>query len=558
MIVEKHLRQQRGLSRHQLGREPFLAEVWRWRDAKAHRIRADLRRLGASADWNREYFTMDATQSEAVRTAFVRLFDAGLVYRDGQLVNWSCALESTISDIEVQTIALTGPTALAVPGYDRPVQFGELTELAYTVASDDTATPPASATTFAAALEVIVATTRPETVLGDVAVAVHPDDARYSHLRPTAADCPPTMLWHPLRPERIPLLFDAAVDPSFGTGAVKITPAHDRFDLELARRHPALPRGLAVIDERGSICAGFDGFSGLPRFAARQLVRDRLAQTGSLRAIRPHSMQLPVCSRSGDVVELLLRPQWFVRCGGAMAERARQAVATGALRLEPPQFEAEWHRWLGEEARDWCVSRQLWWGHRVPAYECTTPEVPARSIWVAAADEVEARTRAIAVLNGQPDSSRTPVAADQLAVRQDDDVLDTWFSSALLPFSTVGWPNTETVDFQRYYPHRLLVTGHDILFFWVARMVMLGQQLTGRLPFDTVLLHGIVCDAHGRKMSKSLGNVVTPGQVIDGATLAELHADTEAARLAGVLTAEEAKRSMGGMYLCLMYFRSTN
>lgn len=466
---------------------------------------------------------MDTVQSCAVREAFVRLFDEGLIYRDGQLVNWSCALESTISDIEVDTVQVQGPTPIVVPGYEKPVIFGEITELAYAVCDAD-ANPTDE--------YVNVATTRPETMLGDVAVAVHPEDVRYVHLRATGR---PPMLWHALRREPIPLVFDTAVDREFGTGAVKITPAHDRFDFELARRHE-LPTTLAVISERGTICDGFDtvaAFGGMPRFHARIHIKDRLADLGLLRATRPHTMQLPVCSRSKDIVELLLRPQWFVRCG-EMAAEARRTVESGELRIQPEQFESEWHRWLAE-SRDWCVSRQLWWGHRIPAYECRTAD-GTQTVWVAAADAAEARAKAAKSLSGHDSAS--------LCVTQDTDVLDTWFSSALLPFSAVGWPLVDDApDYARYYPHDLLVTGHDILFFWVARMVMLAKRLTGRVPFGTVLLHGIVCDAQGRKMSKSLGNVVTPGQVIGGASLAALHADTDAARDAGVLTADECERS---------------
>lgn len=517
VVVEKHLQKVTGLGRHALGRERFVAEVWKWRHEKGHRIKEDLIKMATTMNWEREYFTMDDQQSRAVREAFVRLFDDGLIYRDDSLVNWCCALESTISDIEVENVDINGPTLLAIPGYAKPVAFGHITDIAYAVCDHTD--------------RIVVSTTRPETMLGDVAIAVHPDDPRYVQYRGRN-----TQLWHPFREEPIPLVFDESVDKEFGTGAVKITPAHDRFDFDLAKRH-GLP-SIGVINEKGCIHQEFAGFGGAPRFEARETIKTHLANMGQLVGTRPHSMQLPVCSRSKDAIEHMLKPQWFVRCD-EMAGEALRAVDTGELTIEPEQFRAEYRRWLSE-SRDWCISRQLWWGHTVPAYECTAQ---GKSVWVAAGSESDAREKAVAL---HFDSSTDP---DTLDVRQDTDVLDTWFSSALLPFSAFGWPNHEdSADFARHYPQDLLETGHDILFFWVARMVMLGKYLTGQVPFRTVLLHGIVCDAHGRKMSKSLGNVIVPQQVVLGATLTELQNETKKAFEAGVLTLDQYQQSIAGEF----------
>lgn len=416
--------------------------------------------------------------------AFIRLFEQNLIYRDNTLVNWSCTLESTISDIEIENIDIDGPTKITVPGYDKPITFGQISDVAYKICDQPG--------------DIIVSTTRPETILGDIAVAVNPNDARYLQHRNSSI-----ALWHPFRNEKIPLIFDETVDPEFGTGAVKITPAHDKYDFELAKRHSL--KSISVIDECGTICSGYGKFSGLPRFEARELMKNELATLGQLKQTKSHKMQLPICSRSKDVIEYLLKPQWFVRTS-EMTLSAIGAVENGDIRIHPINFQKEWVRWLAE-SRDWCVSRQLWWGHRIPAYKCTVAD---RFIWVAAKDENEARTKAWKLLKN--------VQIDTIQIEQDADVLDTWFSSALLPFSASGWPNRNDY-LKSYYPLDLLETGHDILFFWVARMVMLGQKLTGQVPFKNVLLHGIICDAHGRKMSKSLGNVIVPDQVIFGTTL---------------------------------------
>ncbi|XP_055840606.1 valine--tRNA ligase [Episyrphus balteatus] len=508
VVVEKKILKERQLSRHDLGREEFLNEVWKWKNEKGHSIVDDLKRLGCSLDWNNEYFTMDKKQSRAVNLAFVRLFNEGLIKRKKALVNWSCSLESAISDIEVDSIEISGPTEIKVPGYDKNITFGQLYNLAYRLHGEESQ-------------EIVVSTTRPETILGDIAVAVHPDDERYSQYREKQ-----TFLWHPFRNQPIPLIFDSSVDREFGTGAVKITPAHDKNDFELAKRHSL--ESVSVISEKGQILPEFVHFSGLKRFEARSKILDSLASQELLREIRPHSMSLPLCSRSKDVIEYILRPQWFVHCQG-MANEAIQAVRDGRIQLHPKSFENDWFRWLSD-CHDWCISRQLWWGHQIPAYLAKSKD---SELWIAAESQEEAVEKAQKQLNSK-----------NISLERDPDVLDTWFSSSLLPFSIFNWPSEE---FRQSYPLDVMETGHDILFFWVARMTMLGMKLTGDVPFRNVLLNGIVCDAHGRKMSKSLGNVVTPQQVIYGTSLKSMQDDALQSHNSGVLGADELKKSFKGL-----------
>lgn len=507
VVVEKILQKQLGKTRHEIGREAFLAEVWKWKNERGSSITKDLKALGTSFDWDLEYFTMDKNLCHAVNEAFIQLFEKGLIYRDESLVNWSCSLESAISDVEVDQLEIHGKTEVAVPNYEKNVQFGIITNIAYKIVGSND--------------EVIVATTRPETLLGDVAVAVHPKDNRYTHLKNA-------QLWHPFRKEEIPLIFDESVDPEFGTGAVKITPAHDKNDFDVGKRHKL--RNVQVINEKGLINGDFEVFAGLPRFTARDKILHCLAELDLYRGSTFHSMVLPICSRSKDVIEFLLRPQWFVKCE-EMSRKACEAVQNKELTIHPQNFEKEWFRWL-TNSRDWCISRQLWWGHQIPAYKITTSDGES---WVAAKSQEEAE------MKFREKNSNV----SQLTIVRDQDVLDTWFSSALLPFSVFGWPNTNE-DFNKYFPLSMLETGHDILFFWVARMVMLSMELTGKLPFKEVLLHGIVCDFYGRKMSKSLGNVLLPEQVINGATLEELQKETEALVEKGILGQEELEKSLDG------------
>ncbi|KAM6958804.1 valine--tRNA ligase, mitochondrial [Aplochiton taeniatus] len=489
-VVEKRLLRDLGKRRQDLSREQFLTEVWKWKNEKGDEIYHQLRKLGASLDWSRACFTMDPSFSDAVTEAFVRLCDSGLIYRSEGLVNWSCALESAISDIEVDSKPLSGRTMLSVPGYEKQVEFGTMVTFAYPVDGQDG--------------EVAVSTTRPETMLGDVAIAVHPDDARYQPFHDKHCR-------HPFMDRLIPIVTDTMVDRELGTGAVKVTPAHDLDDFVLSQRH-SLPR-LSVIGGDGTMTALCGPWlKGLKRFDARERVMEALAEKKLYRGKKEHAMSLPVCSRSGDVIEPLLRKQWFVRCS-EMAERAVQAVDDGQLKIVPPFYTKTWRNWLSNIS-DWCVSRQLWWGHQIPAYRVALAGLDnsQEEHWVWGRSEAEARQRA-AVKYG--------VAAATLTLTRDPDVLDTWFSSGLFPFAMLGWPQ-QTGDLQQFYPNSILETGSDLIFFWVARMVMLGTELTGQLPFKKVLLHSLVRDKHGRKMSKSLGNVVDPLDVTAGVSLERL------------------------------------
>ncbi|KAG8552851.1 hypothetical protein GDO81_003110 [Engystomops pustulosus] len=434
--------------------------------------------------------------SQAVQEAFIRLHEAGIIYRSKRLVNWSCTLNSAISDIEVDKKELTGRTLLPVPGYKEGVEFGVLVSFAYKVQDSGE--------------EVVVATTRVETMLGDTAVAVHPQDQRYQHLRGKS-------VVHPFSSRLLPIVFDEFVDTSFGTGAVKITPAHDQTDYEVGMRHSL--DFINIMDDNGLLVNVPEPFLGMKRFEARKAVLQALKDKGLFKDIKDNPMVVPVCSRSKDIVEPLLKPQWYVRCD-EMGKRAADAVRNGQLSIKPDFHNKTWFNWM-DNIRDWCISRQLWWGHRIPAYFVTIndPSVPPGEdtdgkYWISGRSEEEVRAKAAKQFN---------VAPEKVSLKQDEDVLDTWFSSGIFPFSIFGWPN-ETEDLKVFYPGTLLETGHDILFFWVARMVMLGLTLTGKLPFKEVYLHAIVRDAHGRKMSKSLGNVIDPLDVIKGITLQGLHA----------------------------------
>ncbi|XP_063135160.1 valine--tRNA ligase, mitochondrial isoform X2 [Rattus norvegicus] len=492
-VVEKQLWRERRVRRHELSREDFLRAVWQWKQEKGGEIYEQLCALGASLDWDRECFTMDAGSSAAVTEAFVRLYDLGLLYRNRQLVNWSCTLRSAISDIEVESRPLPGRTVLRLPGCPIPVSFGLLVSIAFPVDGDP-------------GTEIVVGTTRPETLPGDVAVAVHPDDPRYTHLHGR-------QLRHPLTGQHLPLITDTTVQPHVGTGAVKVTPAHSPADAEMGTRHGLTP--LSVIAEDGtmtSLCG--DWLQGLHRFVAREKIMCTLRERGLFRGLQEHPMVLPICSRSGDVVEYLLKSQWFVRCQ-EMGDRAAKAVESGALELWPSFHQKSWQHWFAHIG-DWCVSRQLWWGHQIPAYRVggEKAEDDREECWVVGRSEAEARAAA-AKQTGRPEA--------ELTLERDPDVLDTWFSSALFPFSALGWPQ-ETPDLARFYPLTLLETGSDLLTFWVGRMVMLGTQLTGQLPFSKVLLHSMVRDRQGRKMSKSLGNVLDPRDIISGQELQVLQA----------------------------------
>ncbi|KAM9340530.1 valine--tRNA ligase, mitochondrial [Symphorus nematophorus] len=489
-VVERRLLREAGKRRQDFTRQEFLQEVWKWKNEKGEEIYQQLRRLGASLDWSRACFTMDPDFSRAVTKAFVRLCDSGLIYRSEALVNWSCALESAISDIEVDSKELCGQTMLSVPGYENKVEFGTMFTFAYPIEGQNG--------------ELSVSTTRPETMLGDVAVAVHPDDPRYLAVHGK-------MCRHPFTSRLLPVITDSLVDMELGTGAVKVTPAHDHIDFLLSQRH-SLPR-LTVIGGDGTMTHSCGQWlEGVKRFDARQLVVDALVEKRLFRGKKSHAMTLPVCSRSGDVVEPLLKKQWFVRCG-EMANKAIQAVDDGQLEIIPDLYNKTWKNWLSNIS-DWCISRQLWWGHQIPAYQVELPDSTDKQEerWVWGQSEDEARQRAAVKYGVKPEA---------LTLTQDPDVLDTWFSSGLFPFAMLGWPE-QTIDLQRFYPNSILETGSDLIFFWVARMVMLGTELTGQLPFKQVLLHSLVRDKHGRKMSKSLGNVIDPLDVIHGVSLERL------------------------------------
>ncbi|XP_053644758.1 valine--tRNA ligase [Cherax quadricarinatus] len=506
-VVERYLWATQGVTKHQLGRERFVNEVWKWKEEKGTVILDQLKRLGASLDWDKFVFTMDKHMSEAVTAAFIQLYDSGLLYRKKSLVNWCCSLQSAISDIEVDHVYLTGPTELNIPGYEKPVTFGMMYDFAYRVNNSDE--------------ELVVSTTRPETMLGDTAVMVHPEDERYSHLH---GKC----VFHPFRKDVIPVITDAVVDPQFGTGVVKVTPGHSQEDFDVGQRHNL--QQLTVFDEKGKLTDIVPEFKNLPRFAARQAVIEALTEMRLYHGSKPHPMMVPRCSRTHDIIEPLLKPQWFIRCSD-MAAKAIDVVQKGELHIYPETYKKTWNEWL-ENDIDWCVSRQLWWGHQIPAY-CVTSE--DGEFWVAARSRDDAKSK-VAEKEGISESSIVSVC-------QDEDVLDTWFSSALFPFAAFGWPR-HTDCLEHLYPTTLLETGHDILFFWVARMVMLGLHLTQELPFKGVLLHGLLCDAQGHKMSKSRGNVIDPIDVIEGASLKVLKDRITSSGKNGTLSSEETSQAL--------------
>ena len=516
VVVEKKLMKEQGLTRHDLGRDKFVEKVWEWKREYGGTIVNQLRRLGSSVDWSREVFTMDEVRSRAVTEAFVRLHEKGLIYRDNRLVNWCCTLRTAISDIEVDYIDLDGPTRMRVPGHDKTYPFGELVPFAYKVADPDTPDE-----------EVVCATTRIETMLADTAVAIHPEDPRYKHLHGK-------FVVNPFNGRRIPIICDPVlVDMSFGTGCVKVTPAHDPNDYECGLRNHLEMINMFEVD--GTLTKDCGEFAGMKRFDARLAIIDALKKKGLFRGTSPNPMRIGVCSRSKDIIEPRLVPQWYVNCKDAAA-RGMAAVRSGELRIIPKVFEADWFRWL-ENIRDWCVSRQLWWGHRIPAYLCTVRGRPApnamdNNAWVCGRTRDEALANAV---------KKYGVPAEDITLEQDPDVLDTWFSSGLFPFSVFGWPE-QTADLAQYFPGTLLETGHDILFFWVARMVMMSLMLTDKLPFRDVFLHGMVRDAYGRKISKSLGNVVDPVDVIEGITLQALNEKL----LHGNLSANEIEKAKAG------------
>ncbi|KNH06466.1 valyl-tRNA synthetase [Perkinsela sp. CCAP 1560/4] len=496
VVVEKYIKKNHNQSRHELGRDAFNQKVWEWKDQYGNGINNQIRLLGVSCDWTKKAFTMDEKFTKAVVEAFVIFHERGLITRDTRIVNWCPSLQSAISDLEVEYVDITPGSVLRVPHYPKAVEFGAIHAFAYKIAGDS-------------APEIIVETTRPETILGDVAVAVHPEDKRFAHLvgQKVRLTCP-------FRDDTIPLIFDASlVDKDFGTGAVKVTPAHDPNDYECGQRHK-LP-SISVIGKSGMITLEGE-FHGMHRYECRQRLLEALELKGLYRGKKGHSMRLGLCSRTGDVVEPMVIPQWFVNCA-SMANKAVRAVKEGDLKITPVEHEATWYRWL-ENIKPWCVSRQLWWGHRIPAWRVKSTSGAGHSAeWIIARNATEAAAKARTML-GLDDAQM-----GNLVLEQDEDVLDTWFSSALWPFVLFGWPDTQSASFNDFFPTSLLETGHDILFFWVARMVMCSMELTGKLPFKEVYMHAMVRDKTGEKMSKSKGNVVDPVDVLNGISIEALN-----------------------------------
>ncbi|KAM7190041.1 tRNA synthetases class I (I, L, M and V) domain containing protein [Naviculisporaceae sp. PSN 640] len=506
-VVEKMLWKRKKQTRHDLGRDKFIDLVHEWKDEYHEKINNAFRKMGCSLDWTREAFTMDENFSAAVTEVFVKFHEEGIIYRANRLVNWDSTLTTALSNLEVDNEELSGRTLLDVPGYERKVEFGIIVHFKYPIENSDET--------------IEVATTRPETMLGDSGIAVHPEDPRYTHLVGKFAV-------HPFIPgRRLPIVADTYVDREFGTGAVKLTPAHDPNDFNLGVAHKL--EFINILTDDGLINENGGPYQGQKRFDVRYSIQEDLKKLGLYVDKKDNPMVVPRSERTKDIVEPIMKPQWWVKMSD-LAGDAIKAVQTGEIKIRPESAEKSFLNWMAG-INDWCISRQLWWGHQCPVYhvlfEGEEGEQSSENRWFAGRTEEEARDKANKAWPGKT-----------FKLVRDEDVLDTWFSSGLWPFATLGWPN-DTPDLSRLFPTSVLETGWDIIPFWVARMIFLSIKLTGKVPFSEVFCHSLIRDSDGRKMSKSLGNVIDPLDVIRGIELQALHDKL----LTGNLAAAEVKKA---------------